>query len=146
MNKGNRLANAALADEYSLRRLNEWLQYEKYSWFLGAGIIWVPYSLIITGLWVIAVLFTPFLLWNLFKAGWYKSIVLYFAIVILPFVVVQLLRVENSVVDLMLSILPLCSFYIYSWILSYLVGEYLSERQELRRIKYDRKIAEKRLY
>ena len=57
MNQADILENAVTVEEYSLRQLQTWLQYEKYTWFLGAGAVWVPYSLIVMGLAILAVLF-----------------------------------------------------------------------------------------
>ncbi|GAA5522037.1 hypothetical protein LQ318_09810 [Aliifodinibius salicampi] len=139
------LANTETLNESSLRELYYWLQYEKHTWMLGGGIVWFPYGLIMLGLSVLAVLFTPFMLWQLFRAKWYKSIIVFLAVVILPFVINQFIPLESSVFGFLLSVLPLLNFYIYTWLLSYMVGEYLSKFDFFKRFDLEQKIKDKNL-
>lgn len=58
MNKADILANAVTVEERSLGELQYWLNYAKHTWSLGAGIIWLPYSLILMGLTCFHALYT----------------------------------------------------------------------------------------
>jgi hypothetical protein len=124
-------------EENALSKLQTWLQYEKYTWFIGAGIVWVPYSLILTGLLILAVIFTPFMLWHLYRAKWYKSISVFFLVVIFP-VAFRLLETGSSIVDFLLMVLPLLTFYCYTWILSHTIDQYLSEIQTAKKWKKEK--------
>lgn len=126
MNESDILTSVRTIEEHSLSQLQYWLQYKKYSWIAGAGIVWVPYSLILKGLLILAVIFTPFMLWHLFRAKWYKSIGVFFAVVIFP-IIFQLLETGSSVADFLLMVLPLFVFYCYTWVLSHIIAEYLGE-------------------
>lgn len=139
------LANAESMDESSLRELYYWLQYEKHTWMLGGGIAWFPYGLIMLALSILAVLFTPFMLWHLFRAKWYKSIIVFFVVVILPFVISQFIPLESSVIGFLLSVTPLLNFYIYTWLLSYMIGEYLSKLDFFKRFDLEQKMKERNL-
>jgi|GEM_PF-1462947 len=133
MNEADILANAKTIEENSLSQLQYWLQYEKYSWVAGAGIVWMPYGLIMMGLLILAVLFTPLMLWHLFKAKWYKSIGIFFATVIFPLVISLFFEIENTVADFLLMVLPLFTFYCYTWILSYAIDNYLNDMKTVKK-------------
>lgn len=133
MKKSYILANAVSVEEASLSKLQYWLQFEKYTWFIGAGIVWIPYSLILKGLFILAVVFTPFLLWHLYCAKWYKSVSLFLATVILPLIIFQFFNTGNSIADFLLMVLPLFTFYCYLWILSYVIGNYLNEIETVKK-------------
>jgi len=140
MNESDILANAKTIEEHSLSQLQYLLQYEKYSWIAGAGIVWMPYGLIMVGLLILAVLFTPFMLWHLYKAKWYKSISIFLAVVILPLIVSQLFDTGNAVADFLLMVLPLFTFYCYTWVLSYVIGNYLNEIETIKKWKREQLI------
>ncbi|PAU93843.1 hypothetical protein CK503_09215 [Aliifodinibius salipaludis] len=133
MNESDILASAKTIEEHSLSQLQYWLQYEKYSCVAGAGIVWMPYGLIMMGLLILAVLFTPFMLWHLFKAKWYKSIGIFLATVIIPLIISQLFDIGNTVADFLLMVLPLFTFYGYTWILSYVIGNHLNEMETVKK-------------
>ncbi len=133
MNEKDILSTAVNVEEHSLSELQYWLQYEKHTWFLGAGVFWLPYGLILMGLSILAVLFTPYMIWHLFNAKWYKSIAVFLTVVILPFILSQFIPFENSIFVFLSNILPLVAFYFYTWILSYLIGEHLNEIQTLKK-------------
>jgi hypothetical protein len=138
MDKSELLANAVPIEERSLSKLQGWLDYEKYTWMLGAGVIWFSYAIIITGLLIMTVVFTPYMLWHLYKAKWYKSIGWFFITVLLPFVLFQFFDTGNMVADYLLSVFPLFNFYCFTWVLSYMIGEYIGERQAVRKWKRER--------
>lgn len=140
MNEADILANAMTEEEYSLDRLQYWLQYGKHSWSVGAGIIWFSYGLILTIVKILAIIFTPYMLWHLFKAKWYKSIVVFLIIVIMPFVVFQSLPVKNHILYFVFMVLPIVSFYFYTYIISYMIGEYLNDIKTLKKWKIEEEL------
>lgn len=127
MNHSDILAASKSIEEKSLSQLQSGLQIEKYGWVIGAGIVFVPYNIVLMGLLLIAIVFTPFMLWHLYKAKWYKSISVFFVIVILPFIGFQFFHIGHFVADFLLMVFPLFTFYCYTWILSYVIGGYLNE-------------------
>ena len=133
MNKSDLLANAVSVEESSLSSLYYWLQYEKHSWILGAGIGWLTYGLVLRILSILAIVFTPYMLWHLYQAKWYKAIITFCAIVILPFLVYRIVQIDNSLFSFLLRVLPLVTFYFYTYVISYLIGEHLNELQALRK-------------
>ncbi|HKJ44403.1 MAG TPA: hypothetical protein VJ991_01125 [Balneolales bacterium] len=134
------LANAQTEEEYSLERLQYWLQYGKHSWSLGAGIIWFTYGLILRIVKILAIVFTPFMLWHLFKAKWYKSIVVFLAVVAAPYVTFLFIHVENRYLEFVFMVLPVLTFYFYTYIISYMIGDYLAEIKTLKKWKYEEKL------
>ena len=135
MNKADILANAVTVEESSLSSLYYWLQYEKHSWILGSGIGWLPYSIVLMIVSIAAIIFTPYMLWHLFRAKWYKAIITFCSIVILPFVIHQVIQIDNSAISFSLGILPLVTFYFYTYVISYLIGEHLNKLKTIRRWK-----------
>lgn len=133
------LESTVTEEEYALQKLQNWLQYEKNTWILGSGGFWLPYRLIITGLTIIAAIFIPYMLWHLIKAKWYKSIIIFVIVVIVPFIGIQTLTSESTVSYFLLSVTPLGLFYIFCWLLSYFIGERLTELQEIRQIEHERR-------
>ncbi len=134
------LANAVTEEEYSLNQLQQWLQYGKHSWTLGAGIIWFTYGLILRIVKILAIVFTPYMLWHLFRAKWYKSIVVFLSVVLAPYIVFQFIHVQNLLIHYLFMVLPLLTFYLYTYIISYMIGEYLTEIKTLKKWKYEEKM------
>ncbi|MDX1585110.1 MAG: hypothetical protein R3222_00140, partial [Balneolaceae bacterium] len=108
-----------------------WLRYEKHTWILGVTIGWLPYQLILNAVSILAILFTPFMLWHLFKAGWYKAIITFCCLVILPFLVFQLAPIENLAFSFLLRVIPLVTFYFYTYVISYLIGIRINELRSI---------------
>lgn len=127
------LENTSSVKEHSLNKLQQWLQYGKHSWSLGAGIVWLPPGMILMGLKIIMYAFTPYMLWYLYKAKWHKSIIVFLAVVVQPFLFSEFMEFENHILGFLLSILPFLTFYIYTYILSYMIGEQLNEIQTVRK-------------
>jgi hypothetical protein len=134
------LANAETEEEYSLNRLQYWLQYGKHSWTLGAGIIWFTYGFILRIVKILAIVFTPYMLWHLFKAKWYKSIAVFLAVVAAPYVTFLFIHAGNLYINYFFMVLPVLTFYLYTYIISYMIGEYLAEIKTLKKWKYEEKI------
>ena len=129
------LSNAVTVEESSLSSLYYWLQYEKHSWILGSGIGWLPYSLVATIIAFAAIVFTPYMLWHLFQAGWYKAIITFGAVVIFPFLIHQLIQIDNTIISFSLGVLPFFTFYFYTYVISYLIGEHLNTLKTIRKWK-----------
>lgn len=128
------LANAVTEEEYSLNQLQQWLNYAKHSWFAGAVAFWLPYGLVLSGLKILAIIFTPYLLWHLFKAQWYKSVVVFLIVVLLPYVGFQFILAKNHFLYFLFMMLPIVTFYFYTYIISYMIGEQLTEIRTLRKL------------
>jgi len=140
MNRSEILANAVPVEDASLKRLQYWLQFEKYTLSLGFGIVLMPYNLVLNVLFILAAIFTPFLLWHLYRAKWYKAISVFFITVVLPFMFFQLLHLGNHVFGFLIMTLPLLIFYCYLWILSHVIGDYLREIDTVRRWERERAV------
>lgn len=127
------LENATTVEEHSLSKLQQWLQYGKHTWSLGAGIAWFPPGIILMGLKIIMYVFAPYMLWHLFKAKWHKSVMVLLTVVVFPFLFAQFIELENHIFNFLLTILPFLAFYMYTYILSYMIGEQLNEIQTVRK-------------
>lgn len=134
MNKSDISINTA-TEQSALSKLSYWLQFEKHTWILAAGIGWFSYELILKGLTILALVFSPYLLWQLFKAKWYKSILTFSALVILPFIMYLFTETQNPGINLLLKVLPLITFYSYTWIISYMIRNHLNKLKTIRRWK-----------
>ncbi len=130
-------ANAVSVEVYSLRELLYWLQYEKHTWTLCAGGIYLPIGLILMLVTLLAIVFTPYMLWHLFKAKWYKSIVVFLIIVVLPFIAFQILEIENEVLSYIVKSIPILTFYLYTNVISYVIGGHLNKVDTLKEIDFE---------
>ncbi|MGM0546042.1 MAG: hypothetical protein ACQEST_04905 [Bacteroidota bacterium] len=133
LNETDVLSDAINENEASLSKLYYWLRFEKHTWILAAGIGWFPHQLILKGLAILAIIFSPYLLWQLFKAGWYKSIATFLGVVILPFLASQMITLPIAALNFLFTILPIITFYIFTWIISYMIGEHLNKVSTLRK-------------
>lgn len=128
----------ASGEEYALRKLHYWLRYEGLTPILGGGAFWLPYSLITTALIILAALFTPYLLWHLAKAKWYRAIAVFITVVCVPFLAALLAETDLSM-GFLLSMVPLVCFYLYTWTLRFVIGEQLREAATVRQLEWDRR-------
>ena len=126
--------DAVTAEQSSLQKLQYWLEYEKYTGLLMFGAVWF-YALVFRLLYLAAIVFTPYMLWHLYKAKWYKAIITFIFVVLFPFAIVHLITLDNSIIDSILKFIPFFFFYFYTWILSYMIKNYTAERAELKRIE-----------
>lgn len=133
------LACAATEEEYALERLHHWLRYEGLTGLLGGGALWLPYGLVLTVLVGLAAVFTPYMLWQLGKAGWYGSIAVFAVLIFVPLTASLLVEAEASVGYYALRTGPLVLFYLYTWGLRHVIGEHLSESHAVRRWEYDQR-------
>lgn len=127
MKKADILENAVTEEEYSLSELQHWLQYGKHSWWMGVAVFWLPYGPILFVLKIIALVFTPYMLYHLYKAKWYKSVVVFLIVVLLPFLVTRIIDTGHYILDFLLPFLPLLTFFFFVYIISYMIGVRLNE-------------------
>ena len=132
------LAYSVGEDEYALQQLHYWLAYEGLTFLGGSAAFWLPYQLVFTVLVLLAAVFTPYMLWQLFRARWFKSIGVFVVVVLLPFVCSKVVPVNDPLAEFLLLALPLVAFYVYTWVLRLVLGEHLSERRWMRTIEYER--------
>jgi len=126
-------------EESSLRRLHAWLKYEGLTGVFIFAVFFMPFGIVFDVLAVAAVAFTPFMIWLLARAGWYRAIVLFVAFVVLPFVLSRLVSDDLSLGRYLLEVTPLAAFYIFNWVLRLIIGEYLSDRQAVRELEFSRR-------
>ena len=125
-------AVSSAEQEDSLRRLHYWLRYEGLTGLFGGTVIWLPFGFVSSILVVMAIIFTPYMLWHLWRAGWRTWIPVFCAIVVAPALVALLLESQVNLGYYFLAIAPLVLFYAYTWTLRYVIGEHLAELDALR--------------
>lgn len=123
--------SAVSEEEYALRGLHHWLTRGGSSVLLAPMGVFVPYSIVLSVLFVCAVVFTPYMLYQLVKARWYKSVATFVVTVLVPFIVFRFVSGSSTGMALM-AFVPFVAFYLYTWILRAVVGDYLREKAEVR--------------
>lgn len=120
------------SEEYdNLESLHQWLAYELSSAGLSGLAFLLPYRYVVLLLKLAAFIFTPYMLWRLFKAGRFGWIAGFFITVGLPFLYGQRADPTGIITGFLLSILPLITFYLYTWALRLHLSEWLMEAQPL---------------
>lgn len=112
--------------EVRLRELHRWLTLEGSSGALMGLALFLPYGFVFTVLRWGAIFFSPFLLWRLLqfkRYGWIAGFVIFVG---LPFSVAFLSEAEGAA-GFLVSVLPLVSFYAYTWMLRYAVEGWLED-------------------
>lgn len=117
-----------LIEQARLRELHRWLTYEGLSGGLMGLSYVVPYGIIFMLLKGAALLFSPYMLLRLFQGGRYGWIVGFTITVGLPFLLVLLVQPEG-VAGILFSAFPLVTFYAFTWLLRYSVGEWIEEAE-----------------
>ena len=92
---------------------------------LGAAAFVLPFGLVASVLVALAVVFTPYMLWELYRAGWHRAIGAFAALVLGPAVASWF--AGGALLQYALIGGALLGFYLYTWALFYLIGEHLSE-------------------
>lgn len=113
-------------EQVRLRELHRWLTYEGLSGALVGFSFAVPYEVVFMVLKGAALLFTPYMLLRLFQLRRYGWIVGFIITVVLPLLLVMLVQPEG-VAGILFSAFPLATFYAYTWLLRYSVGEWIEE-------------------
>lgn len=124
-------------EEDALRQLHRWLKYEGLVPLGGAFAFFTPYGLVVLILAGTAVAFTPYLLYQLWRARWWKSIVTFVVVVLAP-LGFWLAGFGDELGQYLLSAVPLAAFFVYTWILRLVIGEDLQERSAVRLFDYER--------
>ncbi len=135
------LGYAAAEDEYALRQLHHWLKWEGLLPLTGLGAFFLPFSLIMTVLVGAAILFTPYMIFQLWRARWMKSIVFFAIVVLVPVAASFLIKSDELLLTYFLRFLPLVAFYMFTWILRLVIGENLNERSAVRLFDRERERA-----
>jgi hypothetical protein len=125
----------------SLQKLYHWLKWEGLTSLFAGTVLFIPWSSVFVILTIAAIVFTPYLLWHLAKAGWYRAILLFGVFVILPFIFSRFVPEEASLGAFLLMATPLVFFYIFNWILRLIIGEYLEEERAVREMHRRREAA-----
>lgn len=133
MDKSDILDNAMNAEEYSLGRLQFWLDYGKHAWTAGVGMFYFPYSLVVMALTCAMLIFLPYMIWHLYRAGWYKSVYTLLAIVVVPYIISFFIASLNHIVIFIFAFLPLIAFFFCTYIISYMIGERLNKIKTLKK-------------
>lgn len=116
-------------EEVRLRQLHHWLTLEGSSIGLGFSAFFIPYGLIFMLLKWGAIIFTPYMIWQLYQSRRYSWIVGFVIFVGIP-TVLMLLRQEHGISDIsgyFIYMIPLITFYAYTWILRHSVGEWIDD-------------------
>ena len=107
-----------------LQQLHRWLTFGGGSMILGGTGLILPMGIVLIVMTWGAVLFTPFLLWQLYQIKKPQWIIGFLVVVGLP--LLGSFFVENvSVFGLILSMMPLSMFYLYTWMLRHYVEEWI---------------------
>lgn len=114
-------------EEDNLQKLNHWLNYEISSVGLGGLAFFIPFGLVLTLLKWAAVIFTPCMLWRLFKARRFGWIVGFGIFVVLPFLAGWFMVKDDLIASIFTSMIPLAAFYLYTCVLRVVVGEWLEK-------------------
>jgi len=126
---------------YSLKKLHYWLKWEGLTSLFAGTVFFIPWTSVFMILVIAALLFTPYLLWHLAKAHWYRAILLFGVFVILPFAFSRFVPGDASLAHFLLASTPLVCFYIFNWILRLIIGEYLDEERAVREMHRRREAA-----
>ncbi len=126
-------------DEPALRSLHHWLQYQSLTFLGGAAAFFVPYRLVAGGLALLALVFTPYMIWQLAVAKRYKTIATFSAVVLVPIVAGVLFTSESSLLRYLLTYGALVPFYIFTWVLKGQLDSELQERRMVRVFEHERR-------
>lgn len=113
-----------ISDIDSVRRLRAILWFE-----LSTGVLFILYSLgpLAIALIIIAsLLFTPYMLYVLFKEKRYGWITIFFFMVVLPYIIILLIFYDFILLTAWLLV-PVILFYFYCFLLKYSVEDWLKE-------------------
>ncbi len=128
------------AEKYHLQKLAKVLNYQLSSSILIPILLIAPLSLPIIR--IVAIIFTPFMLYHLYQSGKVKWIAGFVIAIILPAILVELF-VKGPLFRGILNLMPLAAFYIYALALKMFINERieaLKAREEYERIKSAKKL------
>lgn len=139
MNLSSIESNSISVRKHALLKLQSWLQYGKHSWSLAAFLFYLPFGFSGSILKIAVLVFTPFMLWQLYKAGWIKSIVVFLLLVALPYLVTSLLDLGTEVTHFLIRYLPIVNFFLFTYAISYMIGEELNELHTKQQWEWERR-------
>ncbi len=113
-------------EESRLRELHRWLTYEGLSAMLTTLMFFDPAGIVFVLLIGAAIIFTPYMLLRLYQTGHYGWMIGFAVTVGIPSLLLLIIR-PDGVAAFALSMLTLATFYLYTWLLRYTVGEWLVE-------------------
>ncbi len=109
--------------DQNLKRLNYWLKYElSSSTLLLLSWFWGPAILLST---IAAVVFTPFMIYTLFKEKKFGWIIFFGILIILPLIIIIVFSL-HSTYFMELILIPLALFYFYCFLLRFTVSDWLT--------------------
>lgn len=119
--------------EHAATRLHHWLNYGSKSAILGFGAFWLPIGPVTMLVVVLALLFTPYLLWRLYQIRWYGWLGVFVVVVLVPLLIVRPLVDPRAMLWwYVFTVGPLLTFYLFIWVLRYVLGEHVDELKALR--------------
>lgn len=117
---------ATTVEAYRLQQLHRWLTVGGSSGAFAGAAFFLPYGIVFMMLKWSAVVFAPYMLWRLAQSRRYGWIAAFVLVVGLP-LGFSLIAQPQGVSSFLFSILPLLTFYTYTWLLRHSVGERLEE-------------------
>ena len=111
----------------ALVRLHRLLNYQIGSALIAGLIFLLPYGIVITGLYLLALVFTPIMLVLLYRARWYGSIAVFMVLVGAGWFGPRMVSMDPGMMQAIHSIGFFVPFYFYCWILRWVVGDKVSE-------------------
>lgn len=109
-----------------LRRLYYWLSYQRYTGVLYGGLLFVPWFIILVALIGIAAVFTPFMLFVLYKEDKKGWLIFFFILVGVP-VALTFISTGSELLDQILDFAPLLAYLFYCYLLRFSVREWISD-------------------
>lgn len=123
--QGPRLS-ATTVEEYRLQHLHRWLTAGGSSGALAGTAFFIPYGIVLTLLKWAAVIFAPYMLWRLAQSKRFGWIAAFMFVVGLP-LGFSMITQPQGVGGFIISVVPLFTFYSYTWLLRHTVAEWLEE-------------------
>lgn len=109
-----------------LRRLYYWLSYHRFTGLLYGGLFILPWVIILAALILIAVVFTPYMLFVLYKEG-KRGWLIFFAFLVGVPVALAFVSTGSPIFDAVLDFMPLLAYFFYCYLLRFSVREWISD-------------------
>lgn len=101
----------------------------------GGG-FFIPWELLSPLLFVLPILFAPYVLFVLYRNGKRGWLITFAVMVVIP-ILFAFLSTGNIVLDTGLHLLPLLTFYLYCYLLRFSVGEWISDLSSIDQLWID---------
>lgn len=109
-----------------LRRLYYWLSYHRFTGILYGGLFFIPWLIILGALIAIALVFTPFMLFVLYKEGKRGWLIFFFILVGVP-AAMTFISTGSLLFDRILDFVPFLTYFFYCYLLRLSVREWISD-------------------